>query len=261
MIKIIGLTKSFDDKPVLRGVNLTIATGESVVIIGRSGCGKSVLLKLLIGLLLPDSGQIIIDGDDITQLKENDLYRVRRKFGILFQGAALFDSMTVAENVSLGLREHTNLSDGEIGEIVARKLQMVGLPSIETLKPAELSGGMKKRVGLARAIAMDPQYVLYDEPTTGLDPIMADIINELIKHLNEQLDVTTIAVTHDMVSAYKIADRIVMLHRGIIIFDGTPDEVKNTQDEVVRQFIEGRAEGPIKPVILKDEHMGRLRIR
>jgi phospholipid/cholesterol/gamma-HCH transport system ATP-binding protein len=182
MIEIIDLKKSFGDKPVLRGVNLKIETGESVVIIGRSGCGKSVLLKLLIGLLTPDSGQILIDGEDITRMSGADLYRVRRKFGVLFQGSALFDSMTVEENIALGLREHTNISEDEISRIVDEKLSLVGLPDVENLKPAELSGGMKKRVGLARAIAMNPQYVLYDEPTTGLDPIMADNINELVVH-------------------------------------------------------------------------------
>ncbi|TKJ37269.1 ABC transporter ATP-binding protein [candidate division LCP-89 bacterium B3_LCP] len=259
MIEIKGLTKSFEDKPVLQGVDLTIGTGESIVIIGRSGCGKSVLLKLLIGLLTPDSGQIIIDGSDITSLKESELYKVRHKFGVLFQGAALFDSMTVRENVSLGLTEHTDLSPDRIAEISDEKLRQVGLPDIQDLKPAELSGGMKKRVGLARAIAMNPQYVLYDEPTTGLDPIMADIINELVIRLNDELDVTTIAVTHDMVSAYKVADRIVMLHRGVILFDGTPEEVKNTDNEVVRQFIEGRAEGPIKPVPIGGVSLGNHR--
>ncbi len=248
MIEIKGLKKSFHDKPVLRGVDLTIETGESIVIIGRSGCGKSVLLKHIIGLIQPDGGNIIIDGEDITRMTEEELYRVRRKFGVLFQGAALFDSMTVWENIALGLLENSNLSEDEINRIVQEKLNLVGLPNIENLKPAELSGGMKKRVGLARALAMNPSYVLYDEPTTGLDPIMADIINRLVIDLNEKLDVTTVVVTHDMVSAYKIADRIVMLHRGIILFSGTPEEVKNTDNEVVRQFIEGRADGPIKPV-------------
>jgi phospholipid/cholesterol/gamma-HCH transport system ATP-binding protein len=248
VIEIQGLKKSFNDKPVLRGVDLTIETGESIVIIGRSGCGKSVLLKHIIGLIQPDEGRIIIDGEDITRMTEEELYRMRRKFGVLFQGAALFDSMTVWENIALGLLENSDLSEEEINRIVEEKLNLVGLPNIENLKPAELSGGMKKRVGLARALAMNPEYVLYDEPTTGLDPIMADIINQLVIDLNEKLDVTTIAVTHDMVSAYKIADRIVMLHRGVILFSGTPDEVKNTDNEVVRQFIEGRADGPIKPV-------------
>ncbi len=249
MIEIKDLVKSFGDKPVLRGVNLTIQTGESVVIIGRSGCGKSVLLKLMIGLMPPDSGQILIDGEDIVSMDDAKLYRTRSKFGVLFQGAALFDSMTVYENVALALHEHTSLPEEEIVRIVTEKLNMVGLPDILELKPAELSGGMKKRVGLARAIAMNPRYVLYDEPTTGLDPINADVINNLIVLLNQQLDVTTIAVTHDMVSAYKIADRIVMLHRGVVIFEGTPEETRNTTDEVVRQFIEGKADGPIKQVI------------
>lgn len=259
MTEIRGLQKSFGDKPVLRGLDLTIQTGESVVIIGRSGCGKSVLLKLIIGLLTPDAGSILIDGEDITTMAPADLYRTRRKFGVLFQGAALFDSMTVYENVSLGLRENTDLSEEEMGRIVAERLAMVDMPGVEELKPAELSGGMKKRVGLARALAMNPQYVLYDEPTTGLDPINADVINELIKNLNSRLSVTTIVVTHDMVSAYKVADRIVMLHRGVIIFDGTPDQIKNTRDEVVRQFTEGRADGPIKSIVSKMDHLDRYR--
>ncbi|RJP76412.1 MAG: ABC transporter ATP-binding protein [Candidatus Zixiibacteriota bacterium] len=247
MIEIRNLVKSFGpQKPVLRGVNLVIRTGESVVIIGRSGCGKSVMLKLITALMPPDSGQVLIDGEDLVTLQEQDVYRVRQKFGVLFQSAALFDSMTVYENIALGLWEHTTKSEEEISRIVAEKLALVDLPGTENLKPAELSGGMKKRVGLARAIAMSPEYVLYDEPTTGLDPINADVINNLIIRLNERLKVTTIVVTHDMTSAYKIADRIVMLHRGVIIFDGTPDQVRNTTDEVVRQFIEGRAEGPIK---------------
>ncbi len=254
MIEIRQLSKSFGDKPVLRGVELTIRTGESVVIIGRSGCGKSVLLKLIIGLLQPDAGQILIDGEDITQLEAVQLYQIRRKFGVLFQGAALFDSMTVFENVTLGLRENTDMPEEEMAQRAQQKLAMVALPGIENLKPAELSGGMKKRVGLARALAMEPEYVLYDEPTTGLDPINADAINELIIRLNSQLAVTTIVVTHDMVSAYKIADRIVMLHRGVIIFDGTPEQIKNSDDEAVRQFIEGRAEGPIKQVVTKNSH-------
>ncbi|MCX6641206.1 MAG: ABC transporter ATP-binding protein [bacterium] len=248
MIEIKNLVKYFGDNPVLRGVNLTIQTGECIVIIGRSGCGKSVLLKQLVGLLYPDSGEILIDGEDLTQMSEQEIYKTRRKFGVLFQSAALFDSMTVSENISLGLHEHTDLPETEIAAIVESKLRMVGLPGIENLKPAELSGGMRKRVGLARALAMDPKYVLYDEPTTGLDPIMADIINEMIMRLNQELDVTSIVVTHDMTSAYKVADRIVMLHRGLIIYDGTPEQVKNTDDPVVRQFIEGRAEGPIKPI-------------
>jgi phospholipid/cholesterol/gamma-HCH transport system ATP-binding protein len=253
VIEISDLTKSFNDKPVLRGVNLSIKSGESVVIIGRSGCGKSVLLKMMTMLLPPDSGRILIDGEDITLMDDQNLYRVRRKIGVLFQGAALFDSMTVQENITLGLREHTDLSETELRRIAEERLELVSLPGILDLKPAELSGGMKKRVGLARAIAMDPKYVLYDEPTTGLDPISADAINNLIISLNEKLKVTTIVVTHDMVSANKIADRIIMLHRGVNFFEGTPEQVKNAEDEVVRQFIEGKADGPIKQVIVKEQ--------
>jgi phospholipid/cholesterol/gamma-HCH transport system ATP-binding protein len=215
-------------------------------VIGQSGCGKSVLLKHFIGLLKPDAGEVIVEGEDIWRVSQQRLYEIRQKFGILFQAAALFDSMTVSENISLGLREHTSMDNGEIERRVADCLAMVGLPGTEDLKPAELSGGMKKRVGLARAIAMKPRYVLYDEPTTGLDPIAADAINDLIIRLNEQLKVTTVVVTHDIVSTYKVADRIVMLHDGKVIYSGTPAETRKTDNPIVRQFIEGRAEGPIK---------------
>ncbi len=224
---------------------MTINKGETMVIIGRSGCGKSVLLKLIMGLMKPDSGKILVNGDDITSLNDSQLNKLRQKFGMLFQASALFDSMTVDENVGLGLREHTKLSEEEIKKRVKQKLRLVGLSGVDHLKPAELSGGMKKRVGLARAIAMDPEYVLFDEPTTGLDPIMADVINELIVNLRNALSITSIAVTHDIVSAYKIADRIAMLYDGKIIFVGTPDEVKNTDNPVVRQFIDGSSQGPI----------------
>lgn len=229
----------------MRGVDLTINKRETMVILGRSGCGKSVLLKLIIGLLKPDSGKILVNGDDVTSLNDNQLNKLRQKLGMLFQAAALFDSMTVEENVGLALREHTKLSEGEVRQKVTEKLRMVGLSGVGGLKPAELSGGMKKRVGLARAIAMDPECVLYDEPTTGLDPIMADVINGLIVNLRNTLSITSIAVTHDIVSAYKIADRIAMLYEGKIVFVGTPEQVKNTDDPVVRQFIEGSAVGPI----------------
>jgi phospholipid/cholesterol/gamma-HCH transport system ATP-binding protein len=245
MIEIKDVHKSFGRNLVLRGVDLAINKCETMVILGRSGCGKSVLLKLIMGLMKPDSGKILVNGDEITSLNDNQLNKLRQKFGMLFQASALFDSMTVDENVGLGLREHTKLSEEEVTQKVREKLKMVGLSGVERMKPAELSGGMKKRVGLARAIAMDPQYILYDEPTTGLDPIMADVINELIATLRNTLCITSIAVTHDIVSAYKIADRIAMLYEGKIIFVGTPDQVKNTDDPVVRQFIEGSAEGPI----------------
>ncbi|MCG3119649.1 MAG: putative ribonucleotide transport ATP-binding protein mkl [bacterium] len=246
MIEIRNLQKSFNGKPVLRGVDLEIQKGESQIIIGRSGCGKSVLLKHIIGLVKPDAGQIFIDGDEVTSASTRDLYRLRRKFGMLFQGAALFDSMTVEENVALGVREHRMFDEAEINRRVAEKLELVGLPNTQPLKPSELSGGMKKRVGLARALMMDPEFVLYDEPTTGLDPITSDAINDLIIECNQKLGVTSIVVTHDMTSAYKVGNRFAMLHEGQVIFTGTTEEVRNTNHPVVRQFIEGRAEGPLQ---------------
>jgi phospholipid/cholesterol/gamma-HCH transport system ATP-binding protein len=245
IIQLIDIYKSFGSKSVLCGVNLTVNKGETLTIIGRSGEGKSVLLKSIVGLIKPDSGAIIIGGQDIAQVTGNQLVGVRRRFGVLFQGAALFDSMTVDENVGLGLREHTKIPEFQIKEIVTAKLAQVDLHNVQNIKPAELSGGMKKRVGLARAIAMNPEFVLYDEPTTGLDPITADAINNLIVHLQKTLNITSIVVTHDMVSAYKISDRIAMLYGGRIIFVGTPEEVKNCQDPVIRQFINGEASGPI----------------
>lgn len=237
--------KSFYSKSVLQGVNLTIRPGETVVIIGQSGSGKSVLLKHIVGLLVPDRGAILVDGLDVAKLKRNKLFELRMRFGMVFQGAALFDSYTVEENVGLAMREHTELSNEEISRIAEEKLHMVGLDGIGDKRPAELSGGMKKRVGFARAIAMNPECVLYDEPTTGLDPINSDVINNLIVKLSTELKITSIVVTHDLASAYKVADRIAMLHEGRVIFDGTPDEAKRTNNGIVRQFIEGRAEGPI----------------
>jgi phospholipid/cholesterol/gamma-HCH transport system ATP-binding protein len=248
MIKIENLHKSFGENKVLDGVNLEIEKGETIVIIGRSGCGKSVLLKHIIGLLRPDQGQIFIDGEDVTSYTNEKLFKLRQRCGMLFQASALFDSMTVEENVGLGLREHRLLPENEIKEKVREKLKLVGLSGVEEVMPAELSGGMKKRVGLARAIAMDPEFVLYDEPTTGLDPIMADAINDLIIDLRNKLSITSIAVTHDIVSASKIADRIAMLYQGKIIFVGTPDEIKKSDNALVHQFITGSAEGPIKTI-------------
>lgn len=248
MIKIENLHKSFRDKKVLNGVNLEIQSGETIVIIGRSGCGKSVLLKHIIGLLRPDKGKIFIDGEDITSYTNERLYKLRQRFGMLFQASALFDSLTVEENVGLGLREHRLLPEDKIKEKVQEKLRVVGLSGVEHSRPAQLSGGMKKRVGLARAIAMDPDFVLYDEPTTGLDPIMADAINDLIINLRNKLSITSIAVTHDIVSASKIADRIAMLYQGKIIVAGTPEKIKNSDNPVVQQFITGSAEGPIESI-------------
>ncbi|MFC1576665.1 ABC transporter ATP-binding protein [Candidatus Omnitrophota bacterium] len=245
MIEIINLCKSFGEHKVLDNLNLTIKKGETTVIIGRSGCGKSVLLKHIIGILRPDSGQVFIEGKDIASMNEKELNRVRYKFGMLFQGSALFDSLSVWENVAFSMIEHTDKSKDEIMDRVNKCLALVGLEGVEYLKPAELSGGMKKRVGLARAIAMEPEIILYDEPTTGVDPIMGDAVNHLILELHDKLKVTSVAVTHDMISAYTIADKIAMLYSGKIIAVGTPDEIKNTKDPIVKQFIHGEAKGPI----------------
>ena len=245
MIEIINLCKSFGGHKVLNNLNLTINTGETTVIIGRSGCGKSVLLKHIIGLLKPDCGQILVDGRDVARMDEKELNGLRMQFGMLFQGAALFDSMSVLENIAFHMIEHRNSPPEEIEKRVKECLALVGLKGIEVKKPAELSGGMRKRVGLARAICMRPKTMLYDEPTTGVDPIMGDAINDLILELHKQLKVTGIAVTHDMTSAYKIANRMAMLYNGRIIATGTPDQIKNSQDPIVRQFVTGASKGPI----------------
>jgi len=246
MIRVKNVHKSFGDNKVLRGVDLEIAEGETITIIGGSGCGKSVLLKHIVGLLKPEAGEIEVDGQEITRLGMEELAEVQKKFGMLFQGAALFDSLTVGENIAFGLRMLTDLEERKIKKRVSEKLSMVGLQGIEQLMPAELSGGMKKRVALARAIAMNPKYILYDEPSTGLDPIMADAINNLILDLQQKLKISSIAVTHDMVTAYKISDRIAMLYEGRIEETGTPEEIRETKNSVVRQFITGSSEGPIK---------------
>jgi phospholipid/cholesterol/gamma-HCH transport system ATP-binding protein len=245
MIIISDLNKSFGKKEVLKGINLKIYDGESLVILGPSGCGKSVLLKHIIGLLKPDSGQVLIDGEDITEFPQNKLDSLRMRMGMLFQSAALFDSLTVEENIAFGLRKHTNLSNLAIHHIVSEKLEWVGLPGVNSLMPSELSGGMRKRVGLARAIAMEPEIILYDEPTTGLDPIMTSAIDELHVSLKQRLGVTSIVVTHDMGSARRIADRIALHYRGRIVAIGTKDEIMNSSDPLVQQFIQGNAKGPM----------------
>ena len=239
MIEVRDLKKSFGTHSILDGVSFRIEKGESVVIIGRSGGGKSVLLKLLIGLLQPDAGQVLIEGENIVPMNERELLHVRRKFGMLFQSAALFDSMTVAENVGFAFRRERSLPEEEVRRKVAEVLEMVDLPGTEDKKPSELSGGMKKRVGLARAIIYHPQIVLYDEPTTGLDPIVSDSIDQLILRVRDRLDVTTVVVTHDMRSTRRLGQRIMMLHNQKIYATGTPDEIFNSQDPVVRQFVEG----------------------
>ena len=245
MIQFEDVMKSFGEKQVLQGLDLTIEKRETLVIIGQSGCGKSVLLKHVMGLLKPEGGRVIVDGVDITRVSQKELYEIRRKFGMVFQSSALFDSLTVGENVIIGLRERGGYSEMEMERICDEKLEWVGLSGTSHLKPSELSGGMKKRAAIARALAMDPAYILYDEPTTGLDPINADRINDLILDLQKRLHKTTIAVTHDMQSAYKIADRIAMLHEGRMVFMGTPEEVRKSDLPVLQQFINGKAEGPI----------------
>ena len=245
MIEIRDLHKSFGSQRVLRGLDLTIEPGETMVVLGRSGTGKSVLLKLIVGLMRPDRGRILVDEQNVNTMTYNQLEEMRKRIGMLFQMAALFDSMTVADNVALGLREQRDLKEEEIAAIVSEKLGLVGLAGIEDKKPAELSGGMRKRVGLARAVAMNPVYVLYDEPTTGLDPITARQINILIRELQTKLQVTSIVVTHDLHSAYFLGDRVCLLHEGRIYFLGTPEEMQASLDPVVRQFARGEAEGPM----------------
>jgi len=245
-IRVVNIHKSFGENHVLRGVHLDVQQGESMVVIGGSGSGKTVLIRCIIGLVQPDEGEIYVDGMEITSLNEQELNEIRKKFGMLFQAGALFDSLPVWENVGFGLRQHTQLNEEGIRKIASEKLALLGLKDIEDLMPAELSGGMKKRVSLARAIAMEPEILLYDEPTTGIDPVIADAINELIIRMREKLSVTSIAITHDMKSAYKIADRIAMLYQGKIIEVGTPEEIRNCSNPIVQQFVEGKSEGPIK---------------
>lgn len=244
-ISIQDLHKSFGRQRVLDGITLQIGKGESIVVIGQSGTGKSVLLKHLVRLMEPDSGTILFDGLDLFDLTNAELATVRRRIGMLFQSAALFDSLTVAENVGLALRESYRLPTSEIEPIVTERLEMVGLAEAADKYPAELSGGMRKRVGLARALAATPEVMLYDEPTTGLDPVTADVINELIVELNSRFHVTSVTVTHDMASAFKIADRIVMLYQGKLAYDGTPAQVRASDDPLVRQFISGSSVGPM----------------
>ena len=242
MIEVRHLNKGFGEQPVLNDISFRIENGESVAIIGRSGCGKSVLLKHLIGLLKPDGGEVLIDGENIVPMNERQLLRVRRKFGMVFQSSALFDSMTVAENVAFGLRRHEHLTEAEIARRVASALEVVDLPGTENKNPAELSGGMRKRVGLARAIIYEPQIVLYDEPTTGLDPIVSDSIDKLMMHVRDNLKVTTVVVTHDMRTARRVGNRVLMMHDRRIYASGAPDAFFASQDPVVRQFVDGVAD-------------------
>jgi toluene ABC superfamily ATP binding cassette transporter, ABC protein len=236
MIRLKNVSKRFGEKVALKDISLTIEKGETIAIIGGSGSGKSTLLRLMIGLDRPSGGEIHIGGDNITAMSENVLDRVRLRMGMVFQYSALFDSMSVGENVAFGLREHTDKGDDEIRHIVAEKLELVGLPGVEEMMPQELSGGMKKRVGLARAIATDPEIIFYDEPSSGLDPIMTAKIDELIIDMQRKLDVTSVVVTHDMVSASRIADRIAMIYDGELIAVDTVERFQNIADERVQAF-------------------------
>jgi phospholipid/cholesterol/gamma-HCH transport system ATP-binding protein len=245
-IEIKDLVKSFNKRVVLNGINLKVYKGETLVIMGGSGCGKSTLLRHMIGTHTPDSGSVIIKGKDITKLRESEFDKIRKIYGMVFQNAALYDSMTVKENIALALREHTKLAPDIIDIMVKMKLELVGLSGFENFMPSELSGGMRRRVGLARAISMDPEIVFYDEPTAGLDPIVAGVIDKLILDLSKKLHITSVVVTHDMKSVFSIADRVIMLYEGKVIASGAMEEIKNSNDPRVKQFITGSPDGPIQ---------------
>ncbi|RME24323.1 MAG: ABC transporter ATP-binding protein [Deltaproteobacteria bacterium] len=237
MIEIRDLHKSFGDNHVLRGIDLTVEEGKTTVIIGASGSGKSVLMKHMIGLLRPDSGKVVVDGLDTSELGERELAKVRQKFGMVFQNAALFDSMTVGENVAFPLREHRRLPEKEIRRIVEEKLRVVDLEGVEHLYPAELSGGMRKRVGLARAVVLDPRIVLYDEPTTGLDPITANSVDEMILAAQERLGVTSVVISHDIASSFRVGDHIAMIYKGQIVEQGPPEKLMESDHPYVKKFL------------------------
>lgn len=239
MIKFVNINMDFHDKNILQDINFEVIKGETLVIIGPSGSGKSTLLRLIIGLLKPTQGEVWVKGQEISGLSEDELNKIRISMGMVFQYSALFDSMTVGENVAFGLREHTNMSEAEITKVISRNLRMVGLAGQQDVMPNELSGGMKKRVSLARAIAIRPEIMLYDEPTAGLDPIMSGTIDRLIMNANRVLGVTSVVVTHHMSSAFKIADRIAMIHGGRIIEMGTVEQIRESENAVVQQFIHG----------------------
>lgn len=242
MIKFQDVHKAFGAKKVLQGFTLDVNEGETMVIIGGSGTGKSVAIKHIVGLLTPDAGTVFVDGQEVPRLSRRELYAMRSHIGYVFQFAALFDSLTIGENVAMGLRKQGKLSGPEITQRVAEVLDLVDLPNVEDRYPAELSGGMRKRVGLARAIALRPKYILYDEPTTGLDPVTSAVIDQLMIRMREKLRVTSIVITHDMRSAYRVGTRIAMLHEGRVRQVGTVEEIRNSSDQLVRQFVEGRAE-------------------
>ena len=255
VVEVKDLIRSFDGRKVLDGVNIEVCRGETLVVMGGSGCGKSTLLRHMVGAMTPDSGEIIMFGKKIAELPEDEKDKLKRKFGILFQSGALLDSLTVAENVSLALREHTKLDENIINTIIKMKLELVGLRGFENLMPAYLSGGMKKRVGLARAIAMDPEIVFYDEPTAGLDPIMGAVIDKLMLDLSSKLNFTNVVVTHDMNSVARIATKIAMLHKGKVIAYGTKEEMLNSDNPMVQQFVSGNPEGPVQFMQNGDDYL------
>ena len=258
VIKAEDVKKRFGDRQILDGINLEIYKGETFVIMGGSGCGKSTFLRHVIGALLPDSGRISVFGRDLRTLSEDEMDKIKKKIGMCFQSAALFDSMTVGENVSLSLREHTKLDRSVIDIVVKMKLELVGLRGFEDLMPSQLSGGMRKRVGLARAIAMDPEIIFYDEPTAGLDPIVAGVIDKLILDLSKKLSITSVVVTHDMKSVFSIGDRVAMLYEGKVLEVGTPAEIRTSKNPMVQQFISGSPDGPIRFFQQKDDYLEHL---
>jgi phospholipid/cholesterol/gamma-HCH transport system ATP-binding protein len=258
ILELKGVQKVFEGRPVLKDINLAVAPGEVVAIIGGSGCGKSTLLRTVIGEYRPDGGHVYMWGEDVCCAPPQRLDQIRRRYGVLFQSGALYSSMTVGENIALPLREHTDLDENIIEMVVKMKLELVGLRDFEDLMPAQISGGMAKRVGLARAIALDPEILFYDEPTSGLDPIATSVIDQLIMDLRTKLGVTSIVVTHDMKSAFHIADRIGMLYSGQFIAIGSPQEFERTDDQRVRQFVEGLADGPIPLRVSKTDYLSDL---
>ena len=254
VVEVTDLFRKFGNRTVIDGISLKVHRGETLVIMGGSGCGKSTLLRHIIGVMKPNTGSVQIFGEEITTMNDRELDDVRRRFGMLFQSGALLASLTVGENVALPLQQHTDMSAEEIQERVARKLQTVGLNGFENLKPAEISGGMRKRVGLARALALDPELLFSDEPTSGLDPIMTAVVDKLTLELTQGEGMTAVVVTHDMTSAFRIATRMIMLGRGTIIAQGTPDEIRTSPDPEVQQFINGEADGPMPLNLSQDDH-------